>query len=124
MKTLAVICALVCVSAARAEWHDLQTGLDQSAVVQRVGMPLLMSKSRSGAQVTWTYDAGGCVLFENRRVSYWQVPRGTPKLVAKTEERPFTKAPARKVASEPVALSHMCQLCGRAHLVQVHRPRG
>ena len=70
---LVLLFAGVCASA-RAEWSDVREGIDVQAVLAAVGTPLMVSKSRTGLQVTWTYDEGGYVLFENGRVRFWQPP--------------------------------------------------
>lgn len=75
MKTLFVIGTLLLASVARGEWSDIKAGLDERTVVARIGVPLQWSKSRSGAQVTWTYDLGGHIIFERGRVRYWQAPQ-------------------------------------------------
>ncbi|MES2697437.1 MAG: hypothetical protein V4773_28485 [Verrucomicrobiota bacterium] len=76
MRTVLLLAlfALSC-GAAHAQWHDLKAGLDPKTVVQAVGQPLLVSKSKSGAQVTWTYDEGAYVMFDQGRVRFWQQPK-------------------------------------------------
>jgi hypothetical protein len=76
MKTL-MIFALMIVSAAiaRADWETLKEGQEKDEALQAVGVPLIMSKSRSGLQETWTYDSGGYILFERGRVRYWAAPK-------------------------------------------------
>ncbi len=74
VKTLLVI-ALLTAAAARAEWRDLRVGLDPKAVAELVGQPLMQQRARGGVLVTWTFDHGGYVLFENGRIRYWQAPR-------------------------------------------------
>ncbi len=58
-----------------AEWKDLRPGCEKQVVLEAVGAPLMMNKSKTGRQETWTYDRGGYVIFENGRVSYWQPSR-------------------------------------------------
>lgn len=72
MKALVLILALVLASAARAEWRDVREGLTEFEVLQVIGVPLIINKSRSGLQTSWTYDRGGYVLFEHGRVRYWR----------------------------------------------------
>lgn len=69
--------ALSCLaaSAAQAAWSDIKEGLDPKNALQDVGAPLMQSRVRQGSLVTWTYDEGGYILFENGRVRYWQAPR-------------------------------------------------
>ncbi len=84
MKRLFLLSLFLCAAAsARAEWNDVKEGCDVQAVLAAVGSPLLMSKSRSGAQFTWTYDNGAYILFENGRVSYWQPPK--PRQMCRTK---------------------------------------
>jgi len=73
MKTLLVI-ALLAATSARAEWRDLKVGLDRKTAAELVGVPLMESKARGGAFVTWTFDHGGYILFDHGRVRYWQPP--------------------------------------------------
>jgi hypothetical protein len=76
MKTLMIFVLLVISAAsARADWKTLKEGQEKAAALQTVGVPLLMSKSRSGLQETWTYDSGGYILFERGRVRYWEAPK-------------------------------------------------
>ncbi len=61
---------------ARAEgWSDLKPGLSQHVALQAVGAPLIVTKSKSGLQVTWTYDCGGYIMFEAGLVRFWNPPR-------------------------------------------------
>jgi len=75
MKKIVVIALLmVSCAGARADWRDVKEGLDPKAVFETVGRPLIESRARGGLLVTWTYDNGGYILFENGRVLYWQPP--------------------------------------------------
>jgi hypothetical protein len=74
MQKLVLTFALL-VSGASAAWSDLKEGLDAKAVEQCVGAPLIVSGTRGGTVVNWTYDRGGSILFENGRVKFWQAPR-------------------------------------------------
>lgn len=66
-------------SAAAAEWKGVRQGCEKQVVLEAVGAPLMMNKSKTGRQETWTYDRGGYVIFENGRVSYWQPSRGAAR---------------------------------------------
>lgn len=78
MKRLLLLLVLASVCApARADWKDLKEGADVQAVMNAVGVPLLVNKSKTGRQVMWTYDNGAYILFENGRVKFWQPP--TPR---------------------------------------------
>jgi hypothetical protein len=95
-KVLPVVLAAMCVATARADWKDLKQGMDRAAVLRAVGTPLLENKGRSVAQV-WTFDAGGYVIFEGGRATFWEQPkpmpvaRPKPVIEAKTS-RPSPKA--------------------------------
>jgi hypothetical protein len=86
---LSVVLAVTCVAAARADWKDVKRGMDAPAVMRAIGAPLLQNKARAIAQ-TWTYDAGGFVLFEGGRAVYWEPSKpakptpSKPTLEAKT----------------------------------------
>lgn len=69
-----VVLALLAVSTARAEWRDLKTGLDAKSAAELVGQPLMATKARGGVMVTWVFDHGGYMLFENGRLRFWQAP--------------------------------------------------
>ncbi len=73
MKTIAIIFVLAA-SCARADWKDLKEGLDPTTAEHCVGAPLFGNRSRGGTFVTWTYDNGGFIFFENGRVHFWQPP--------------------------------------------------
>jgi len=73
-----VVLVLLLVTSARAEWRDVKEGLASKAVFESVGRPLIESRTRGGMFVTWTYDNGAYVLFENGRVLYWQAPKPSP----------------------------------------------
>ena len=66
---------LLLATCARAQWSDLKAGLEPKAVMRFVGEPLMESKVRGGLFVTWIYDEGGYILFENGVLRYWQAPR-------------------------------------------------
>ena len=70
-------CVLAVASAvtARADWSELQKGLDEEATLAAVGRPIIASQSKSRVHATWTYDSGGYVLFELGRVAHWQAPK-------------------------------------------------
>lgn len=70
-----VLLLLVSAAWARADWKNVKEGVPQQTVLRTVGAPLMMTKSKTGLQVTWTYDRGGYILFEAGRVRYWQAPR-------------------------------------------------
>jgi hypothetical protein len=76
-KQKIVLLALLCltVAHARAAWSDLKEGLDPKAVMLLVGQPLIANQARGGALITWTFDDGGYILFENGRLKFWQAPR-------------------------------------------------
>ncbi len=74
-RVVLLLLFLVSGALARADWSDVREGMDGEAVLVFVGTPLIVSKSRSGAQETWTYDDGAYVLFERGRVSFWSAPR-------------------------------------------------
>lgn len=74
-----VLLFLLAMAGLRAEWRDLKEGLDPKAVEKFIGAPLMQTKARGGLLVTWTYDNGGYVLFENGLVRYWQAPRPKKK---------------------------------------------
>jgi hypothetical protein len=65
--------ALLVSSTVSAAWGDLRLGMDEKAVLQRVGMPLMQNRGKGGA-ATWTYDCGGHILFQNGRVTFWDEP--------------------------------------------------
>ncbi len=73
MKRIAIL-FLVLAAVARAEWKDIKEGLDPVTVEQCVGAPLFGNRSRGGTFVSWIYDNGGFVYFENGRVRFWQSP--------------------------------------------------
>jgi hypothetical protein len=76
MKRIVLLALFLLASAAaRAEWNDMKTGCDVRTVLAAVGTPLMVTKSKTGAQVTWTYDDGAYILFEFGRVSYWHPPK-------------------------------------------------
>lgn len=80
MKRLVLLVLLVCVCAtARADWADVREGIDAQAVMAAVGVPLLVNASKTKRQVTWTYDDGAYILFENGRVRFWQAPTSRKK---------------------------------------------
>jgi hypothetical protein len=92
MKRLLLVLLLAGVCApARAEWKDLKAGIDVQAVLAAVGTPLMVSKSRQGLQVTWTYDDGAYVLFENGRVRFWQPPVAKRKATSHCESQNAAK---------------------------------
>jgi hypothetical protein len=70
---LLTLFAFACTTA-RAEWSDVKEGLNVQAVLAAVGTPMMVNKSKSGRQVTWTYDNGAYVLFENGRVRFFKAP--------------------------------------------------
>ena len=70
-----MVLALLTAASARAEWRDLKAGLDQKSAAELVGSPLMASRGRGGKFVTWTFDHGGYILFENGRIRYWQPPQ-------------------------------------------------
>jgi hypothetical protein len=74
-------------AAARAEWSDVKEGYDADTVLALVGNPLMIVRSKTGAQVVWTYDNGAYILFENGRVSYWQPPQPKRKSCPKSEAK-------------------------------------
>ena len=67
--------SLVATAAKGADWKDLRRGCEKQVVLEAVGAPLMINKSKTGRQETWTYDCGGYIIFENGRVSYWQPSR-------------------------------------------------
>jgi hypothetical protein len=73
-RVVLILLFLSAAGLARADWTDVKEGADVRAVLAAVGTPLMVSRSKSGAQVTWTYDNGAYVLFENGRVTYWRAP--------------------------------------------------
>jgi hypothetical protein len=78
MKRLLLLSLFVCActTTARAEWRDVKEGLNVQAVLAAIGTPMMVNKSKSGRQVTWTYDDGAYVLFENGRVRFFKAPPG------------------------------------------------
>lgn len=100
-RLLSCLVFLLLVTRAAAGWYDLKPGMDQNAAVQCVGQPILKTKGRAGAEV-WTYDHAGYILFNQGRVTYWEVP--IPKRVAgeapqKTEER--KPEPEKRIEASP-----------------------
>ena len=70
-----LIAALLVVASARADWKDVKEGMDQRAVMEAVGTPLMFTRARHGLLETWMYDEGGCVYFVKGRVRFWQAPK-------------------------------------------------
>ncbi len=95
MKRFVVI-ALLLVASARADWRGVKEGLGPQAVINHVGRPLIESRVRHGLLVTWTYDNGGYILFENGRVLYWQMPQAGQSPLAKA----IAQRSDRRVASK------------------------
>lgn len=76
MKLIGLLTMGVLISTSvRAAWQDLREGLAPDAARAAVGAPLLVSRSRTGVHVTWTYDSGAYIIFEQGRVRYWQKPK-------------------------------------------------
>jgi hypothetical protein len=73
-----LIAVLLVVASVRADWKDLKEGMEQRAVVEAVGAPLMATRVRRGLLETWLYDGGGCVYFVKGRVQYWQMPKVVP----------------------------------------------
>ncbi len=69
-----ILLALLFVACARAEWSDVKEGLGPQSVIKLVGTPLVGSSGHGGQFVTWIYDRGGYIVFENGRVAFWQAP--------------------------------------------------
>lgn len=79
---LAIAVALVAIASARADWKDLKKGMDHTAILQCVGAPMQANRGHGGAFEVWTYDAGGFVMLEGGRVTYWQPSKAVPAIVA------------------------------------------
>jgi hypothetical protein len=95
-RHLLLVLALAALPSLRAEWADMKPGIGANEVVRALGVPLVQSHGAAGRWAVWTYDAGGCVLLENGRVTHWTVSRGNltthatpgPRYVSATGVRP------------------------------------
>ena len=74
-KFFLLVLFAVAAASARAEWKNVKEGLDQKTALQTLGAPLMVSKSKSGMQQTWTYDRGAYIIFVFGRVRYWAAPK-------------------------------------------------
>ncbi len=94
--------AIAALPSLRAEWADMKPGLGANEVMRALGVPLVQSHGAAGRWAVWTYDAGGCVLLENGRVTHWTPSRGNltthaapgPRYVSATGVRPVAASTA------------------------------
>ncbi len=96
IRHLFLLLAITALPSLRAEWADMKAGIGANEVVRALGVPLVQSHGAAGRWSVWTYDAGGCVLLENGRVTHWTPSRGNvtthatpgPRYVSATGVRP------------------------------------
>jgi hypothetical protein len=102
MKTaLSLLAFALLAGAVRADWAELKVGMDQSAALQCVGMPLLQNRGRGGAEV-WTYDRRGHIQFQSGRVCAFEASKPAPApATPPTAQAKATPPSAKKPVASP-----------------------
>lgn len=95
---LAVALALTAAASLRADWAELQPGMDAPAALKCIGTPIMASHGVLASSI-WTYDSGGFVLFANGRVSYWERPKQKEPVVQSKTQAQVRVTPAPKPAA-------------------------